>query len=85
MKFILVIIICIGANCNAVWEQSYYPTYESCVQVSQTVRQYMMNAYPESAGEIHCLTEDEFNEFYDYLENGGQPSIGNNLQNPSST
>ena len=35
----------------------------------------MMNAYPESAGEIHCMTEGVFNDYVEFLENGGKPTI----------
>ena len=42
----------------------------------------MMQAYPTSTGKIYCMTEDEFQEYYDYLENGGVPTP-EELPNPS--
>ena len=70
-------------DCNAIWEQSWYPTMEDCTTASQTAKSFMMNQYPESAGEIYCMTEPEFNEYYDYLENGGKPTI-EELPNPTN-
>ena len=84
MKFIMVIIFCFGMDCNAIWEQSWYPTMNNCLNASQTVKSFMMDKYPNSAGEIHCMTEPEFNEYYDFLENGGKPTI-EDLPNQSTT
>ena len=43
----------------------------------------MVKQYPTSAGEIYCMNEPEFNEYYDYLENGGKPTL-ESLPNPSA-
>ena len=83
MKFIMVVIICFGMDCNAIWEQSWYPTMKNCLNASATVKSFMMDKYPNSAGEIYCMTEPEFNEYYDFLENGGKPTI-ETLPNPSA-
>ena len=57
MKVIMVIIICFGANCQAIWEKDYYSSIAVCITASAPVKGYMMDAYPESASEIHCMTE----------------------------
>tara|TARA_B100000470_G_C19625158_1_gene317223 strand:- start:52 stop:297 length:246 start_codon:yes stop_codon:yes gene_type:complete len=75
MKVIMVIILCFGANCQAIWEKHYYPSIEECITASAPVKIYMMDAYPESAGEIHCMTEGIFEDYVQFLENGGKPSI----------
>ena len=75
MKVIMVIILCFGANCQAIWEKHYYPSIEECITASAPVKIYMMDAYPESAGEIHCMTEDAFDKYYQFLKEGGKPSI----------
>ena len=75
MKIIMVIIICFGANCQAIWEKTYYPSIEECITQSTPVRNYMIEVYPDSAGEIYCMTEPEFNKYYQYLEEGGKPLI----------
>ena len=83
MKFIMVIIICFGTDCNAIWEQTWYSSMDDCLNASQNVKNFMVKQYPTSAGEIYCMSEPEFNEYYDYLENGGKPTI-ETLPNPSS-
>ena len=49
--------------------------WTTALMASQPVKNFMMNKYPSSAGEIYCMSEPEFNEYYDYLENGGKPTI----------
>ena len=75
MKFIMVIIICFGANCQAIWEQTWYTTIDECLAQSQPARNYMMNTYPESSGQIYCMDEQEFDEYYNFLREGGKPTI----------
>ena len=79
MKFIMVIIICFGANgsidCQAIWEKKHYPSIKECITASAPVKDYMINAYPESAGEIHCMTEEVFDDYIQGLKNGNKPSI----------
>ena len=80
MKVIMVIILCFGASsgsldCQAIWEKTYYPSIEECITASAPVKTYMMTAYPQSAGEIHCMTEELFEDYVQFLENGGKPSI----------
>ena len=74
MKVIMVIILCFGANCQAIWEKNYYPSIEECVTASAPVKTYMMDVYPNSAGEIHCMTEGTFEDYIQFLEEGGKPS-----------
>ena len=75
MKIIMVIIICFGANCQAIWEKNYYPSIEECITASAPVKIYMVDVYPNSSGEIHCMTEGEFEDYIQFLEEGGKPSI----------
>ena len=75
MNVIMVIILCFGTNCQAIWEKSYYPSIEECVTASAPVKTYMMDTYPNSAGEIHCMTEKNFDDYVKFLEEGGKPSL----------
>ena len=84
MKIIMVIIICFGANCEAIWEKTYYPSIEECVIQSKPVKDYMMDVYPNSSGEIHCMTEGEFEDYIQVLEEGGKPSIAT-IPNPDAS
>ena len=78
MNVIMVIILCFGANCQAIWEKNYYPSIEECITASAPVKQYMMDVYPDSAGEIHCMTEKTFKDYIKFLEEGGKPELTTN-------
>ena len=67
MKFILVILICISGQCNNLYEERLYDTKAMCEAEGAVAKQYMMETYPSSSGEIWCLTTDEFQEYYQYL------------------
>jgi heterodisulfide reductase subunit A-like polyferredoxin len=70
MKFIMVIIICFGANCQALWENIPYDSETACLQNTKSVASYMQEAYPNSSGEIYCMTQMQFDKFYKDLEDG---------------
>jgi hypothetical protein len=80
----MVIIICWGANCQAIWERFYYPSVENCLAESTPVKEYMMKAYPDSSGEIYCMNQEEFENYYEYLQNGGSPSLNSEFE-PSAS
>jgi len=84
MKVIMVIIICFGANCQAIWERFHYPSIQECLAETVPVKEFMMQAYPDSAGEIYCMTQEEFENYYKYLQQGGKPSL-NSDTNPSAS
>jgi len=83
MNFIMVIIICFGANCQAVWDKQQYPTVNDCLAASGPVKEYMIQVYPTSAGQIYCMDEQQFKNYEEYLENGGEPTI-ESYNKPSS-
>jgi hypothetical protein len=68
MKFIMVILICISGQCNNLYEEHLYDSKELCEAEGAKAKQYMMETYPSSSGEIWCLTTDEFQEYWQYLE-----------------
>ena len=70
MKFIMVVLICFGVDCEAIFDESAYNSYEECYQVSLMTSQYMQHTFPQSSGEVHCFTEQQFSEFEKMLENG---------------
>ena len=63
MQYIMVILICFGANCQAIWEKTYYNSKDECLSATQPVKQYMMEVYPQSSGEIYCMTQEQFDEY----------------------
>ena len=79
MKFLMVMIICFAEDaCTAVFDKIKFETYDLCMDYAVPTSQYMKNAYPTSAGEIHCLSDIEYNIYKDYIDNGGLPALSFN-------
>jgi hypothetical protein len=68
MKFIMVILICISGQCQNLFEEHLYDSKAECEAEGAVAKQYMMETYPSSSGEIWCLTTAEFQEYWQYLE-----------------
>ena len=78
MKFFMVVVMCMAAEmCETIYEKTPYTTRAECQQEAATVRNYMMETFPMSAGEIYCLNNEEFLLFNEWMENGGNPTLGN--------
>ena len=70
MKYIMIIIICFSADfCERMYEQEMYNSAEECIASSKGVADYMKEAFPNTAGQIFCLDEENFNNFQQQLEN----------------
>ena len=67
MKFILVVYMCLAGTCESVYEQKLYDTREQCEVAGQEVRDYAMSEFPQSSGEVWCLTEDQFIKYQEYF------------------
>ena len=68
MKFILVVYMCLAGSCESVYEQKLYDTREQCEISGQEVKEYAMINFPQSSGEVWCLTEEQFIEYQDYYD-----------------
>lgn len=68
MKFIMVVYMCLAGVCESVYEQKLYDTHEECEIAGQEVREYAMMNFPQSSGEIWCLTEKQFLEYQEYYD-----------------
>ena len=76
MKFIMVIIICFGADCEAVFNKEHtYDSYQVCYQEAIENANFMRQMFPMSAGEVHCWDEERFELFEKALEDGDKPTI----------
>ena len=76
MKFIMVMIICFGFDCQAVYDSEFqYDTYDQCVAAAVGVTEYMQLIFPASSGEIHCWDRETFSIFEEYIEKGGKPTL----------
>ena len=76
MKFFMVVIMCMAVDvCETVYETEPYNTQYECQQEAATVRNYMIETFPNSAGEIYCLNQEEFYFFNEWLKDGGEPTL----------
>ena len=56
MKWLMIITVCIGFDCSQL--TGWYDTQEECQAESHTAKQWFMEAYPESHGEVYCVEAD---------------------------
>ena len=60
--------MCLAGACESVYEQKLYDTREQCEASGQEVREYAMMNFPQSSGEVWCLTEEQFIKYQDYYD-----------------
>ena len=75
MKFFMVIIVCFGVDCQAIYEKTPYDTHAACYDVALQTTEFMQQMYPGTSGEVHCLDEEQYNLYNEFLRNGGDPSM----------
>jgi len=68
MKFILVVYMCLAGACESVYEQKLYDTKALCEAAGEEVKVYAMQNFPQSSGEIYCLTEEQFEKYQDHYD-----------------
>ena len=62
MKFILVIFFCLGQDCQVLIGERF-ETHENCLVASQMTVDMIVEQFPLSQGETHCMDQEQFNEF----------------------
>ena len=78
MKWVMVMIICFGADCEAVFDPAtYFSSYDSCYSTALQTTQYMQQMYPQSSGEIHCYNEEQLALFELWLKDGNKTKLSN--------
>ena len=76
MKFVMVMIICFGAECDAIFDPAtYFESYDTCYLTALQTTQYMQQLYPQSSGEIYCWNPDQIAIFEEWLEDGNKPTL----------
>ena len=65
MKWILLVMICWGTDCQTMYEEFLYDKYEDCLTQAAIVSDYAQMTYPNSTGQVYCLTEKEFADWLD--------------------
>jgi hypothetical protein len=56
MKWLMIITVCIGFDCSNL--TGWFDTEEQCQSESHKAKQWFMEAYPESYGEVYCVEAD---------------------------
>ena len=80
MKWILLVMICWGAECQTMYEEFIYDNQEDCLTQAAIVSDYAQMTYPNSTGKVYCLTQSEFDA---WLQKGtAQPSSAIQLTLP---
>jgi len=75
-SFVMVMIICFGAECEAVFDrETKFNDYNTCYSTALETTAYMREMYPQSAGEIHCYNNEQLAEFEESLKNGEKPTL----------
>jgi len=78
MKFVMVMIICFGADCEAVFDPAtYFESYDTCYATAIQTTQYMQQMFPQSSGEIHCYNEEQLLLFQEWIKDGNEPTLSN--------
>ena len=52
----MIITVCIGFDCSQL--TGWYDTQEECQAESHNAKHWLMEAYPESQGEVYCVEAD---------------------------
>jgi len=74
----MVMIICFSVEvCTAIFDDTKFSSYAECYESSRSSVSFMAEMYPDSSGEIRCLTGEELAIFKEYIDDGGAPHLTN--------
>ena len=74
----MLMIVCMTMEvCTAMFDDTRFSDYDTCYEASRSVVNYMQEMYPDSAGEVHCLTDEELAVYREFLDQGGKPQLKN--------
>ena len=78
MNFTMVMIVCFSVQvCTAMFDDTKFDSYDECYESSRSAVSYMSEIYPNSSGEVWCLTPEELALYRDYIDQGGKPELTN--------
>jgi hypothetical protein len=78
MNFTMVMIVCFSTSvCQAIFDDTKFSSYDECYESSRSSVSFMAEMYPDSSGEIRCLTGEELAIYKEYIEQGGKPQLTN--------
>lgn len=64
MKWILVVMMCVGMDCQTIYEQHLYDKEQDCLNEAKIVSAYAQKQFPNSSGQVYCLTTEEFKSWF---------------------
>ena len=74
----MVMIVCFSVEvCTAMFDDTKFNSYDACYESSRSAVSFMSEMYPNSAGEIRCLTGEELAIYKEYIDQGGKPQLTN--------
>ena len=74
----MLMIVCMTMEvCTAMFDDKKFGDYDTCYEASRSVVNYMQETYPDSAGEVYCLTDQELATYREYIDQGGEPQLTN--------
>jgi hypothetical protein len=74
----MVMIACMAVEvCTAMFDDTKFNNYDDCYEISRSVVSFMQETYPNSSGEVWCLTPEELAVYRDYIDQGGKPVLTN--------
>ena len=59
------------------FDDTKFNSYDACYESSRSAVSFMSEMYPDSAGEIRCLTGEELAIYKEYIDQGGKPQLTN--------
>jgi hypothetical protein len=78
MNYTMLMIVCMTMEvCTAMFDDRKFSDYDTCYEASRSVVNYMQETYPDSAGEMWCLTPEELAVYKEYIDQGGKPQLTN--------
>ena len=81
MNYFLVVIICIGMDCSTAWNPTPYESQFECeISANETVQE-LSSTFPDSDGEVYCLTKDEYNTWKQAIDSGVIPRLNKHRLN----
>ena len=75
MNYFLVVIICIGMDCSTAWNPTPYESQFECEISAKDTVQELSTTFPDSDGEVYCLTKDEYNAWKQAIDSGVIPRL----------
>jgi hypothetical protein len=85
MNYTMLMIVCMTMEvCTAMFDDRKFSDYDTCYEASRSVVSYMQETYPDSAGEVWCLTPEKLEAYREYIDQGGKPELTTPEPQPST-